>query len=165
MDQTPWLVPGAVAWLDQKVEPEWRGWEWGAGGSTVWLARRLGRLTTIEHEANWVAEVGQRLVKFNLPNVDLRHIGWSTGNAAQYTDAILAEPDNSLSLVLVDGRSRVRCVTNAIAKVAPGGLLIVDDTNRDYYQEGTNLIPPEWTRYDFEGEWNGRWVTSVWVRP
>src|SRR5512139_1999448 len=165
MDQTPWLVKEAYEHLDQLIEPDWTGWEWGAGGSTVWFGRRLVRLTSIEHDADWLHQVQARLTKWNLTNVDLRYIEKGPGYYEAYADAILAEPDGSLNLVCVDGRARVRCVQNAIAKVAPGGVLVVDNMTREYYREGTDKIPADWTLHSFEGWWNGPWLTRLWVRP
>lgn len=43
----PWLSPGAIAWLEQNLRPHMRGFEWGSGRSTLWLARRLTSLTSI----------------------------------------------------------------------------------------------------------------------
>ena len=37
----PWLPPAAVNYLDQLLSPEMRVLEYGAGGSTLWLAERV----------------------------------------------------------------------------------------------------------------------------
>jgi predicted O-methyltransferase YrrM len=164
MDQTPWLVPASIKHLERLIQPDWHGWEWGCGGSTVWFARHLQHLTSIEHDAEWVAQVRQRLLTWQLTNVELRHIEKGTGYYEQYADSILPVPDGSLQLVSVDGRARPRCIQNAIGKLAPGGVLVVDNMERDYYQEETDQIPDDWERFDYEGEWNGRWLTSLWMR-
>jgi hypothetical protein len=165
MDQTPWLVDAANDFLDSIIQPDWVGWEWGCGGSSVWLGRRLAHLTSFEHQIDWFRDVKERLGRFGIDNVKLYHCGKGTAYYVEYADAILQQQDESLDLILVDGRARPRCMSNAITKLKRGGVLILDDSQRDYYAGGISKVPAHWERHDFEGEWNGRKVTTVWRRP
>ena len=53
----------------------------------------------------------------------------------EYCKAILKE-EGLFDIVLIDGRDRVRCAKNAISKLKSGGILIWDDSDRGYYEEG-----------------------------
>lgn len=49
------------------------GFESGSGSSTIWLARRLSRLTSVEHDWNWVSTIQDLLRKHELINVNIYH--------------------------------------------------------------------------------------------
>lgn len=134
----PWFGGAVIRFLDGYLASELGGggsaWEWGSGRSTPWLARRLARLVSVESDPAWHQRVAARLARLGLTNVDLRLVADRDpdrdrgGPPPAYVNAIDEEPDGSLDLVLVDGDHRHRCVARALAKVRPGGLLVVDNT-------------------------------------
>ena len=162
MDQTPWLIPGAVQALEGMIPPDASGWEWGSGGSTVWLARRMRDLVSVEHDGEWVATVQERLRHFGLGNVTQLYIRKGDCYYWAYADAILSAPDGAFDVVLVDGRNRPRCLVNALAKMRRGGVLVLDDSQRLPYQEAIAQVPATWARQDYEGWENERKVTTIW---
>jgi hypothetical protein len=50
-----------------------------------------------------------------------------------YVGAIDAYADGHFDLVLIDGRARPSCIKHAAAKVEAAGLLVLDNSERDYY--------------------------------
>lgn len=133
----PWIAQGAVEYCDQRLTRTMRGLEWGSGRSTLWFAKRLLKLTSVEHSANWHARVKQRLSTVH--NVDYRHVPLDHDEAAptapiydpipRYVAIADEFPDQSLDFVVVDGHYRQACVLAAIPKLRPGGLLLVDNSN------------------------------------
>jgi hypothetical protein len=106
--------------------------EWGAGSSTVWLNERDLTVTSIESKREWAQKVLERC-----PNADVRFIPWGTttggkGSWDDYVGAIDRFEDECLDIVIVDGMCRERCAARAAPKVKPGGMIIVDDTDRFY---------------------------------
>src|SRR5947209_7779421 len=67
--ELPWLTATAVALLDTLLRPDDVGIEWGSGRSTVWFARRLKHLTSIESDTAWYARVKAQLAEKNIQNV------------------------------------------------------------------------------------------------
>ena len=59
----PWLTPGAVAFLDARLTPDMVGIEFGSGRSTAWFARKVARLTSIEHHQGWHQQVQEQLAE------------------------------------------------------------------------------------------------------
>lgn len=135
----PWWNSRAVRYLSKCAQPGACAFEWGSGGSTVWLASRGVVTTSVEHDPEWAAKVTARC-----PNADVRLIkGLTEGRLRSepqlpdqgihffddYVAAIDDVQDESLDIVIVDGMCRVECVRRGARKVKSGGILIMDDTN------------------------------------
>lgn len=129
---SPWLTPGAVAFLENWLQPHYVGFEWGAGRSTIWFSKRVARITSVEHNEDWYLRVQQRQYALPQNNVDLRLIPVTDTSDDEYIHAISSVNDGALDFVLVDGVSvlRDRCALAAIPKIRDGGVLVVDDIHR-----------------------------------
>ena len=69
----PWLTAAAVTALQELLKPEDIGFEFGSGRSTVWLARRVRLLHSMEHVPEWYGRVQKWLAEANLTEkVDYR---------------------------------------------------------------------------------------------
>lgn len=119
--------------------------EFGSGASSVWLARRAGTVTTVEHDRDWAASVERALAPY--PNAHLVVAGFDPkGPAAEqpYVQAIAADSDHApYDLIIVDGRRRNDCLTAAIPHLKPDGMILFDDSGRDRYRsaiEGCGLV-------------------------
>jgi hypothetical protein len=137
--------------------------EYGAGGSTLFIARRVRRVTSIEHEPSWYDLVAHTLHEDDLSNCDLRlipaerepslrdvpygpasytsmnphAIGFSFEN---YVRSIEEHPDRSFDVVVVDGYARFSCIAAAIPKVQRGGYLLFDDTDLDKFRGAVRYL-------------------------
>jgi predicted O-methyltransferase YrrM len=169
--------------LERSLTPDAEAFEYGSGGSTLWLAKRVGGLTSVEHHAGWHARVEEELRQAGLTNCSVElYEPTATGNGASdgpyrspvvegnfqdYVKAISSLPDDSLDLVLVDGRCRVECVLRAMTKVKPGGMLILDDSDRKRYASAREELKA-WPRREF---WGIKPFTlepahtTVWTKP
>jgi len=67
-----------------------------------------------------------------------------------YVTTIEAYPDSYFDLVFVDGGPRSSCIWHAHSKVAPGGYLLLDDSERTWYCEKLIHLFDGWQRHDFE---------------
>lgn len=151
-EELPWLTYEAINWLQSYLRPEMRVFEWGSGGSTLFFARRVHSVVTIEHDPEWYTTVKQTLHNANVDNVRVLlhapvHANDSNSEFCSimlkdqfkglsfepYVRAIDAYPDCHFDLVMVDGRARISCVRRAIDKVCPGGHLLLDNTERKEY--------------------------------
>lgn len=166
----PWWPYSATRWLATQLPSRARVFEYGGGGSSLWLQDRGALVTVVEHHPDWCRQlVDAGVAVAERPPTSTGSItSWpEPGFFDSYVDAIGREPDGSLDLVIVDGRARIDCVHQAIAKVKPGGLLLFDDTDLPRFLPATQLLP-NWERHVFRGlkpvqHWPGE--TSVWRRP
>lgn len=179
---TPWLAPDAVRLLDQMLRKSDAGLEWGSGRSTVWFAQRLGRLTSVEDNAEWHHRVTAQLAAAGVNNVSYQMLS-STGDepaGTPYVRVVDEIEDESLGFALVDGSLREHCAHAVLPKIEPGGLLVID--NSHWYLDHPTSAPasrygkgdenPEWKRLSARlAEWrqintsNGVSDTTVWIKP
>lgn len=170
----PWLTPAAVQLLDQLLRPADEVFEWGSGQSTVWLAARVGRVTSVEHDRGWFERVENWIRPFR--NVTLV----ARTDRDEYLGAVDAFSENSLDVVLVDGLYRDECVCRAIPKLRHGGILVVDNVN--WFLPSKSISPgsrrleqgyatPLWERADAVlSKWRRIWTssgvtdTAIWIR-
>ncbi len=75
--------------------------------------------------------------------------GFAGLDFSSYVDAVDAEP-GLFDLVVVDGRARDACFHRAVSRLAPGGLLVFDNVDRERYRAAIAASPVpvsvEWTR-------------------
>jgi predicted O-methyltransferase YrrM len=162
-NRIPWLAFEAVSYLHSVVGEGTKVFEFGGGGSTLWLLDRHAEVTTVEHDPQWAKHLAAEISNpgFRLFAPDC------TTDFSEYVDVIRGFTDDYFDVVVVDGRERVRCAGAAMAKVAPGGLLIVDDMDRQRYQ-AVRVLLGSWPSTEFVGISPGKRElghTTVWQRP
>lgn len=142
----PWWTYRAIdevdRWLDGRMEA--RVFEWGSGASTAWLSRRASAVTTVEHHPGF-AETVRRLVPSNVelhvvpavpsdepasPSGKAGHQGLDFGDYVETIERI----GGSYDLICIDGRARAACLERAVPHLAPGGIIVFDNTNRRRYR-------------------------------
>jgi predicted O-methyltransferase YrrM len=129
--ELPWLSFRATKYLDRIIKHEWKVLEFGSGMSTIWFARRCGRLVSIETDRVWYDAVTAKLAARGLDNVDYRLCPQAEAHLLRdYEDA-------SFDLVLVDGLSRDRAMLTALTKVKPGGYVYLDNSDMPYQAHRT----------------------------
>lgn len=131
----PWLVPQSIPVIERILTPDSIGFEWGAGRSTLWFARRARHITSVEGRRDWLDEVAGMVaqaglsekVSLQLCEVTSEH-GFLGSEIARYAGAIDAIADGSLDFALIDGHFRDACTMKVARKVRPGGYVIIDNT-------------------------------------
>lgn len=144
--------------------------EFGSGGSTVFFLKRKAILLTFEHSDLWIAKLKKKLKtydnwKINL--VDLINRENNKNGHEKYLKGIEEIEDNSLDIVLVDGRHRVECVRASIPKVKKNGYVILDDSDRTCYSESSEILK-EWKFFVISGyayKSDFKTHSTVWKKP
>ncbi|WP_380167472.1 class I SAM-dependent methyltransferase [Jannaschia sp. R86511] len=148
----PWWTYQAVDAVDAflaRHDGAGRVFEYGSGASTLWLARRAGSVDAVEHEAEWAERVRELLATTPglrcTPTVHVPAVPTSTspvvasgapsGQGLDFADYVKAIDDvpGDFDLVLVDGRARGEVLLHVLDRVAPGGLVLLDDAQRTRY--------------------------------
>jgi predicted O-methyltransferase YrrM len=181
----PWLTRQANEMLASLILPTDVGLEFGSGRSTVWLANRARRLTSVEHDQTWHTAVSRQLVERDIRNVDYlfraQDAEESNADLSGYVRVADAWPKESIDFALVDGIYRVDCAHAVLDLLAPGGLLILDDAQR--YLPSNSFSPqsrrpqdgpasPKWSGFlEAVRGWRTIWTssgvsdTAIWFKP
>lgn len=159
----PWFVHCSIEFLEGRIQPDWVCFEWGSGGSTVWLAELARQVVSIEHNKEWYDTTNEWLKQYGLEDkaiVNLRELGNG------YADYILKYPDAYFDLIEIDGRERALCLKYALPKLKPGGILVIDNSEREQYQASMNEAGiKKWEHVDFFSGHSDGWTTSVYFKP
>ena len=181
----PWLTPAAIGLLESLLRPADRGVEFGSGRSTVWFARRVAALTSVEHDERWHEAVAGKLKAQAIGNVDYilapEDQPAERGGDSAYARVALSFSDASLDFVLIDGHYRDYSAKFILPKIKPGGMLIIDNAN--WYLPSRSKAPnsgavkpgqqtPLWAEIAEEVlHWRTIWTssgvtdTAIFVRP
>jgi hypothetical protein len=117
----PWLTYPAIDFISQFDFSDAIVFEWGSGFSTLWWAERCKRIVSVESNAEWVSYI-ERLVP---PTVELV-------KTKRDVEAEVAVLDGQFDVIVIDnhGPFRWRCAEAATAHLAPGGFVILDNSDQ-----------------------------------
>jgi SAM-dependent methyltransferase len=135
--ELPWFSYGAIDFLESFLTKEMRVFEFGSGGSTLFFAQRSKSVTAIEDNAHWCELVAAKLAAGGIENVDLRHVpvAFTTEQAFASSEYVNAVRASTFDVIIVDGsewtlNARPICFRAAEPQIAPGGIIVVDDSWR-----------------------------------
>ncbi|MFD1859737.1 class I SAM-dependent methyltransferase [Aeromicrobium camelliae] len=145
----PWWTYRAIditeAWLSARRSPV-RVFEYGSGASTLWLSRRADEVFTVEHHRGFAE--GMRTAFDARGNSAMQIVEPITSDVVvtpsakeghggldftAYVRSIENVP-GEFDLIVIDGRAREACLTIALERLAPDGLIVFDNSRRARYR-------------------------------
>ncbi len=166
----PYLVKKAIDFLDAVIRDTDAIFEWGSGSSTIWLARRCRRIVTVEHDNRWADLIVETSRNCKLSHKIMIHL-INPYVPPIYAETILSHK-NHWDVIFIDGPSEDRflCTEIAIERLAPGGILIFDNSNTNV--KSVDLLDAQcWWSRRFKGEFYlgdeliGEGETGIWAKP
>ncbi len=133
----PWWSFGAVRNLEKRLRPDHDVFEFGSGGSTIFVGSRVRSITCIEDEGEWTELVSSVAKKLQLEGVTVIHKPfdfWKTGSFGK-SEYLLSLSGRSYDVIIVDGKEwsdpvRDICFWRAEDHIKKGGVIILDDSWR-----------------------------------
>lgn len=183
--RTPWTTQASIKTFENILTKDMVGFEYGSGNSTVFFAKHLKNLTSVEHNKEWFDIVKINLQRLSLSNVDYHYIPPSSENHQGsyftfYRDFSLTEkdfeirkeyddyfsfvknyPNNHFDFIMVDGRARVECCLNAIPKLKSNGIFVLDNSDRERYRPIFKVLE-NWKQVTTT---TGLFDTTIWFKP
>jgi hypothetical protein len=174
-DERPWLAMAAIRYLEQHVTRQARVFEYGSGGSTLFFAKRAHSVHSVEHDPVWGRRVSAALQARGHTHCRLQIIEpvkqdgqltadpsdphtYATSDASlrafsfrDYAASVDDYPDQYFDWILIDGRARPACFAHALPKLARGGWLVWDNTERATYARALRSADAKIERIEFYG--------------
>ncbi|NJN41371.1 MAG: class I SAM-dependent methyltransferase [Flammeovirgaceae bacterium] len=180
---SPWTSQASIQIFKKILNTEMKGFEYGSGNSTLFFAQRLQHLTSVEHNKEWHQIVNKKLTQTGTSNIDYHliprhdrteerfsfHSDFNLDDSSfsvrteysNYFSFIKKYPDQYFDFIIVDGRARVECCLNAIPKLKPGGIFVLDNSDRERYQP-IFLVLSSWKQITTT---TGLFDTTIWFKP
>jgi len=191
-DCVPLISFEAKAWLEGYLANRSRVFEYGSGGSTLFIARRAGQFVSVEHNKSWYDLLSKLLKESGFKNYEYflrepKFIGKEPADNADYRNYADASPqysgcsfksfcevidkfpDSFFDLVFIDGVARPSCIFHSINKIRAGGFLMLDDSERKGYGPVIELLTG-WHQKVFRGPKPygtiaRAYQTTIWQKP
>jgi hypothetical protein len=130
----PWWAYGATKYLNTKIKPEHSVFEFGAGYSTLWLANKVNKLTSIDDNEMWINILKSKIprhVNLIYSETEVSKYGERTflpigSKKFQYSKEIY-KFETSYDIIIIDGVDRNNCIIEALNCLNDGGVIIVDN--------------------------------------
>lgn len=172
-NEEPWMTRGSINWLYNYIinsKKKLKLLEYGSGSSTAYFLSLGLEVTSIEHHDGWLSSIKTKLPPNLLKNwtpclFKPKKNGCDEGSDGEYYDDYVNHVENlgMFEIIIVDGRSRSKCIEKSIKKLNSGGLFIIDNAERTRYKKSIDdNIPVNWTKHVFETCVD---TTIIWEKP
>jgi hypothetical protein len=145
--------------------------EWGVGFGTLHFPRLLpkeGQWQAVEHDSVWAGKIGgmELPAQVKLHNVPPDSEPWSPANGdGDFRDfrkyVQFPARYGPYDFILVDGRAREACLLEARSLLAPQGVVVLHDANRDFLRMQLGLFPHQLAFRDYRRYSGGVWMGSM----
>lgn len=129
----PWVSYPFIQFIEPRLNKQIKLFEFGSGNSTLYYARKVAAVTSVEHHAGWYEKI-----EANMPaNVQLFFCDLQPGG--EYCHFALKQRAK-YDIIIVDGRDRVNCCLNSIGALNENGIVVLDDSEREKYAEAHTFL-------------------------
>lgn len=141
----PWVTYPFIDFIDERLNKEMSIFEFGSGNSTIYYAKKVKEVYSVEHDETWFTQIKQQLPS----NANLFH------QSLIYNDEYCRYPTTlnlKFDIIIVDGRDRVNCMIHAVNNLTKNGVIVLDNSDRLEYTNGINkLLEQKFKKIDFWG--------------
>ncbi len=124
----PWVTYSFIDFIKPRLTKELSIFEYGSGNSTLFYAKNIRRVVSVEHDEAWY----HKIVKEKANNAEMIFCKLDIAGAYSKKSASL---DEKFDIIIVDGRDRVNCCKHGIDGLNEGGVIVLDDSERPNYEE------------------------------
>ncbi len=144
-EMVPWMTYATIDFLTKRIKKDMIIFEYGCGAGTIWWSKRVRKVTACEHNLAWVKAIGAKVPE----NVEIIHVDLSKGDSFAAQVEMTGEKYN---VIVIDSRDRINCAKRAVKALADDGVIIWDDSQRTYDDEGKDFILAQgFKRLEFTG--------------
>lgn len=127
-DPIPLYTYPAIEYLDQLDFADAHVFEFGSGHSTLFWSARTASVTAVEHDFAWA----DRMKTAGRDNVTIVLPSRTEVAEGEHYGAILTRQGRSFDVIAIDALHQYECALAAPAALAPGGVVILDNSDWNY---------------------------------
>jgi hypothetical protein len=132
-NELPWVTYAFIDFIRPRLNSTMRVFEYGSGSSTLFYARLVGNVVSVEHDKNWYEKIrSSKPVNAEMIFTELHPNGEYSRKAASLTE--------KFDIIIVDGRDRVNCCKYSVEALSSKGVLVLDDSERPEYTEARTFL-------------------------
>jgi len=129
----PWVTYPFIDLIKERITKAHSVFEFGSGNSTFFYAKHAARVVSVEHNKEWYEKIEKsKPENSRMIFCDLTYDG-------EYC-RMPVKLQEKFDLIIIDGRDRVNCCTQAIHALAPGGVIVLDNSERPAYKAGIEFL-------------------------
>ena len=129
----PWVTYSFIDFIKERLNKQHTIFEFGSGNSTFFYAKYAGIVVSVEHDKEWY----DKIVSTKPENAEL--IFCELIRDGDYCRMPI-KLEETFDIIIVDGRDRVNCCKQAVKAVSANGVIVLDDSERDFYKEGITFL-------------------------
>lgn len=129
----PWVTYSFIDFIKDRLHSKHQVFEFGAGNSTFFYAKKAAKVISVEHDQAWFDKIsGQRPANSEIIFCEVE----TDGKYARMPVSL----NEKFHVIIVDGRDRVNCCKQAISALTDDGVVILDDSEREFYNPGIEFL-------------------------
>lgn len=130
----PWISYSAIHVLEKFLTKSSRVLEFGSGMSTIWYAKHAGEVYSVEDYKPWFDKVSGLLNQQNITNINYHY----ASEVSDYSQFMTLD-DSGFDLIMIDGSHRSACIGQASKLLRSGGILYLDNSDKDSTARGGDM--------------------------
>ena len=129
----PWFSYPFIDFLTPRLTKDLVLFEFGSGNSTLFFAKRVKEVISVEHNKEWY-----QIVNSTKPS-NVKLIQTESDSVTDYV-GYFSNLKEKVDIIIVDGLLRNECLINSINKLSENGVIILDDSERNEYEQGKDFL-------------------------
>lgn len=129
----PWVTYSFIDFIKDRITKKHLVFEFGSGNSTLFYAERAKAVISVEHHQAWF----EKIKRASPQNAELIFCEVEPNGA--YSKMPIST-QKKFDIIIVDGRDRVNCCKQAVAALSKTGVVVLDDSERDFYAPGIAFL-------------------------
>ncbi len=158
----PWVTYSFIDFITERLNKNISVFEFGSGNSTFFYAKHAGKVVSVEHDKEWY----DKIVSSQPENAKMIFCELVRGGDYCHMPLTLKE---KFDIIIVDGRDRVNCCIQAVGALSANGVVVLDDSEREFYNEGIDFLKAQgFKQLSFSGISPGLFynkATSIFYKP
>ena len=155
----PWYTYPAINFVGKRLRPDMKVFEFGSGNSTLWYAKMVGEVISVEHNKGFYNKMKPKIT--HLKNITYIH------SSPKHFAYKIHEYSQKFDVIIIDGINRYACLRSATQKLKADGVIILDNTDRPYKPLIEKLTELKFKEIEFKGFGpigSKEWETSIFYR-